>query len=60
MAEQHLDAGERITATPVTFDEFVEIALGEKFYEMEIKLKLLEAKADPKKMDEIRRLFLER
>lgn len=57
-SEQHLDVGERIEVKPVAFEEFVEVALDEKFQDMEIKIKLLEAKAHPEKMEDIKKLLL--
>lgn len=56
VANQNLDAGEKITLKPVSFDEFLDIGLGEKFTEKEIRRKLYEAKLDPKKMTELRKL----
>ncbi|HCC21861.1 hypothetical protein A2480_02160 [Candidatus Uhrbacteria bacterium RIFOXYC2_FULL_47_19] len=57
VAELSLDAGERIEMKPVSFDEFVEIGLSECFGEKEITPKLYEAKLDPNKMAELRKLF---
>ncbi len=52
-----LDAGERITLKPVTFDEFVEMGTNEKFAEREIVPQLLEAKFLPRKYSELKELF---
>lgn len=57
VADLNLDAGERITLRPVSIDEFVEIGTGDKFAEKEIVSKLYEAKLDPKKREEIEKLF---
>jgi ADP-ribose pyrophosphatase len=57
VAEQHLDAGEKITLKPVTFDEFLEIGTSERFGEKEIIAKLFEAKLNEGKMQELKRLF---
>jgi len=57
VADMSLDAGERIELKPVSFDEFVEIGLSERFGEKEIAPSLYEAKLDPDKMAELRKLF---
>ncbi|MBU0722835.1 hypothetical protein KJ973_03305 [Patescibacteria group bacterium] len=41
----------------VTLDEFIDLGINEKFAEKEIIFKLLEAKLDPKKKDNLRNLF---
>ena len=57
VADLHLDAGEKIKLKLVTFDEFMRIGTAEDFAEKEIVPKLLEAKLDPQKEIELRRLF---
>lgn len=57
VSEPHLDAGERITIKTVTFDELLDLALHPKFSEKGIIPKLLEAKSNPEKMDELKKLF---
>jgi len=57
VAEPHLDAGERISLKLVTFDELIEIATDENFYEQETQNKFLEAKYDGAKKEELRKLF---
>lgn len=57
VSEQSLDGGEKITLKPVTFDEFLTIACEENFREIDVKLKVLEAKLDTVKMDELKELF---
>lgn len=52
-----LDGGEKIILKPVTFDEFLEYGTREEFVEKEVARRLLEAKIDPAKMAELRRLF---
>lgn len=59
VAEQNLDGAERIDVLPVGFDEFVERVLDKDFGDMELKIKLFEAKLDQSKMDEIRRMMFE-
>lgn len=55
--DPQLDAGERIQTRLVSFDEFVETIIREKFADMEIVLNFMEAKLDPKKMEALRQLF---
>ncbi len=59
VSDMHLDAGERIKLKPVAFDEFIEIATKEgKIADIQdVLLQLMEAKLDPKKMEELRKLF---
>lgn len=57
VAMQSLDPGERIKLTPVTFDELVDICSGDDFRETEMKPKFIEAKYDPVKKEELRKLF---
>lgn len=51
VARQNLDGAEKIEMLLVDFDTFVEMALQEEFGDVELKIKLLEAKLDPVKMD---------
>ncbi len=55
--EQRLDAGEKITPHPVTFDEFIDTALRNEFTEREIVKYIYEAKIDKQKLEELRELF---
>lgn len=57
ISEPHLDSGEKIVSYSVSFDEFIETGTGEKFSEKEIINRLYEAKLDPKKKEELRKLF---
>ncbi|MBI4087091.1 NUDIX hydrolase [Candidatus Kaiserbacteria bacterium] len=57
IADMHLDAGERITLKPVTFDEFVEIGTSKHFSEKEIAPVLYEAKLYPEKKEALQALF---
>lgn len=57
VSDQSLDGGEKIALMPVTFDEFLTIATEENFRETDVKLKVLEAKLDASKMEELRKLF---
>lgn len=51
------EAGEKIKLKIVTFDEFLDIALQDNFYEKEIVPFVYQAKLDPKKMQELKDLF---
>lgn len=57
VAEQNLDAGEKIKLKPVSFDEFIEIGLNGDFEEKQIVPSILEAKLYPEKMAELKKLF---
>lgn len=59
VAELNLDAGEKIQLKPVSFDEFLELATVERFRfaEKEIISKVFEARLDPEKKEELRKLF---
>ena len=52
-----LDPGEKITLKPVTFDEFLEMGEDGRFNEREIAHKLREAKLNPEKKKEFRKLL---
>lgn len=54
VAEQNLDGAEKVKLMFVDFDEFVKIVLKEDFGDLEIKIKLLEAKLDPLKMKKLK------
>jgi 8-oxo-dGTP pyrophosphatase MutT (NUDIX family) len=56
--EQNLDAGEKISLKPVSFEEFLEIGTNDvSFSEKEIIPKLLEAKLYPEKKELLQKLF---
>lgn len=55
--EQALDPGEKIELMPVTLDEFIEIGTGAYFAEKEIVHRLIAAKYDAGKREELRKLF---
>jgi len=57
VAEMNLDAGEKIKLLPVTFDELTEMAIHKNFSEREVVTKFYEAKLDPKKYAELKKLF---
>ncbi|KKT82767.1 MAG: hypothetical protein A3B99_02635 [Candidatus Yanofskybacteria bacterium RIFCSPHIGHO2_02_FULL_44_12b] len=57
VSDPSLDAGEKITLKMVTFDEFLELGIYQRFAEKEIVYKLFEAKMDGKKMKELKLLF---
>lgn len=55
--DQRLDAGEKITLYPVTFEEFIVTALRDELTEREIVKYIYKAKLDKKKLEELRDLF---
>jgi ADP-ribose pyrophosphatase len=58
VAEPHLDAGEKIKEHPVTFQELLDIPYDERNLDGSIfRMRVLEAKLDPTKMNELLKLF---
>lgn len=55
--EQTLDAGEKKTLYPVSFDDFIKIALSDDFTEREIVKYIYEAKLDTQKLNALKNLF---
>ena len=57
VAEPHLDPGEKIKERIVTFDELMELSNEPHFQNEEAALEVLEAKFNPEKMEELKKLF---
>lgn len=57
VSDLDLDAGEKIILRPVTFDEFLDVAIDRNFAEKEIVPRIYEARLDPEKMEELKKLF---
>lgn len=57
IAEQNLEAGEKIKVILLSFDEFIEKVLDENFSNLALKVKILEAKLDGNEMNELRQLL---
>lgn len=57
VSDPHLDSGEKITLKPVSFNEFVDLGSTERFSEREIVIKLVEARLDKKKREDLAELF---
>jgi ADP-ribose pyrophosphatase YjhB (NUDIX family) len=57
VAEQNLEGGEKITPKLFSFDKFIEFAVTDNFKATQIKIKVLEAKLDPEKMTELKKLL---
>lgn len=57
VAEQQLEGGEKINPVLMTFDEFIEFTLTDKFHAYIVKIKILEAKLNPQKMLNLKNLF---
>jgi ADP-ribose pyrophosphatase len=53
-----LDAGEKIETVEVTFDEFMDMARQDNFYEGEVVTDILAATLDPAKKEALRALFI--
>ncbi|MBI2593139.1 NUDIX hydrolase [Candidatus Daviesbacteria bacterium] len=57
VAEQNLDPGERITCNLISFDEFIELLVDKKVDDIHLTVKALEAKLNPKKMEELKKVL---
>ncbi len=57
VAEQNLDGAEKIELKFVSFEEFIDLAINDDKFGDEFRIKILEAKLDPKKMEEMKELF---
>ncbi|MEK7063358.1 MAG: NUDIX hydrolase [Patescibacteria group bacterium] len=58
VGEHTTDPGERIKLFPVTFNELIELASKPDFDDPRLTMLVLEAKANPGKMEELRKKFL--
>jgi ADP-ribose pyrophosphatase len=57
--DQSLDSGEKIEVKLIDFDEFINMVVDNKFVqEIELTMEILKAKIDPKRMEEMRKMFL--
>ncbi len=57
VSDLNLDGGEKIKIKEVSFDNFLEISKEHNFSEKEIVIELQEAVYDPKKKEELKKLF---
>ncbi len=60
VSDMDLDAGEKIKLLPVTFDQFTDIIINsedDKFSDKELAGRFFKAKLDPRKMEDLRKLF---
>lgn len=57
VARQNLDNGEKIKPLYLNFEAFVKMLLKKDFVDMYLKIKFLEAKLDPKKMQALKKLL---
>lgn len=59
VSDMNLDAGEKIKLLPLSLEELIRVATDENTYfaEKEVVVKILEAKIDSKKMEELKELF---
>lgn len=58
IADQSLDAGEKIEVIEVTFDEFIDIVLSDKYWGNELIMDVLRMKLENKLHDFKNRLFI--
>jgi ADP-ribose pyrophosphatase len=57
ITKQNLDSGEKIKLNYLSFENFVNIVLQKDFGDVKLKIKILEAKLDPKKMNILKKLM---
>lgn len=57
ITKQNLDSGERIKLNYLNFEDFINTVLQKDFGDVELKIKFLEAKLDPKKMQVLKKLL---
>ena len=57
VAEQNLDGGEKIELKFVDFEEFIELLALKKLPDIHLTVKVLEAKLDPKEMEDLNKLL---
>jgi len=57
-AEQHLDGGEKIKLLPVSFEKFVKLVTADNFADINLKVKLLAARLNTRKMAAFKKLLL--
>jgi 8-oxo-dGTP pyrophosphatase MutT (NUDIX family) len=55
IAEQNLDGAEKINLKFVNFEEFIDLAVNDDKFGDEFRIKILEAKLDSKKMEELKK-----
>jgi ADP-ribose pyrophosphatase len=58
IGDQELDGGEKITLRTVSFEELLDFVLTNKIHDPDLKIRILEAKLDPEKMIELKKLIL--
>jgi ADP-ribose pyrophosphatase len=54
VADQQLDAGERIEMQAMTLEEFIQISLSDRFYDKELSLDMCQLLLDKQKMEEFK------
>lgn len=59
VADQNLEAGEKITPILLTFDQFIEKVTAEDFPNLSLKIKILEAKLEPQKLEALKKLLFD-
>src|SRR3990167_884303 len=57
IAEQNLDGAEKIELKFLSFEEFIDLAVNDDKFGDELKIKILEAKLQPKKIEELKKLL---
>lgn len=57
ISQQNLDSGEKISLQYLNFKNFIDTILQKDFGDVELKMKFLEAKLDPKKMKVLQKLL---
>lgn len=59
VGDLNLDPGEKVSLKIVDFDEFLDLAFAEDFYDKEMIIKILKAKADQSSMEELKKIFFD-
>ena len=59
ISKQDLDPGEKIKLRFYNFDDFLKVVLQKNFWDLELSLKVARIKDSPKKLKEMKELFLE-
>jgi ADP-ribose pyrophosphatase len=58
VADQNLDSGEKIKLKLLSFDEFIELASSKDFRDLELSLKVLRGKQNPKAFEKLKKIIL--
>ena len=57
VTDQNLDAGEKVKIELISFDQFVDVVIGDLYNDPDVKMEFLKAKLYPEKMESLRKLL---